>query len=107
MAKYFGAIGYSAQKQTSPGVYENVIQEREYFGDILARNRRLENGDGLNDDIQLKNRVSIVADAFAYAHFRDILYITVMGEKWKVSDVDVQSPRLILTLGGLYNGDET
>lgn len=105
MPKYYGVIGYATIVETSPGVHEETITERCYYGDILDCNRRLEKGEVLNDNIQLRNQVSIVADAFAYNNFMDIKYIVVMGKKWKVSDVSIQSPRLILTLGGLYNGD--
>lgn len=106
MSKYYGAIGYGLQVETVPGVYEDDITERNYYGDILELSRRFDSGENLNDDIQLKKRVSIVADAYAYDNFMEIRYIVVMGKKWKVSDVDVQPPRLILTLGGLYHGDE-
>lgn len=107
MAKYFGAIGYGHQMQTARGVYEDTITEINYYGDILEVRSRQQKSENLNDDILLRNRISIVADAYAYNHFSEIRYITVMGTKWKVSDVEVKPPRLIFSLGGLYHGDET
>ena len=104
MGKYFGAIGYAETLETSPGVWEEVIVEHKYYGDVLRNNRKLEKGDSLNDDVNVNNQISIVADAFAYENFFSIRYIKWMGASWKVEKVEVQRPRLILTLGGVYNG---
>lgn len=104
MAKYYGVIGYAATVQTEPGIYEEQIIETEYVGDVLRNTRRLREGSKINDDITISNQISIIADPYASNNFHAIRYVTFMGAKWKVSDVEVQYPRLILTLGGLYNG---
>lgn len=104
MAKYFGKVGFAVSKETKPGIWSNVITEREYYGDVLSNVRRLQTADQLNDDINVTNRISIVADAFANENFHSMRFIEYMGTVWKVSNVDVQRPRLILTLGGIYNG---
>lgn len=104
MAKYYGAIGYAATVQTEPGIYEEQIIETEYVGDVLRNTRRLREGSKINDDITISNQISIIADPYASNNFHAMRYVTFMGAKWKVSEVDVQYPRLILTLGGLYNG---
>lgn len=104
MAKYYGVIGYAATVQTEPGIYEEQIIETEYVGDILRNTRRLREGSKINDDITISNQISIIADPYASNNFHAMRYVTFMGAKWKVSDVEVQYPRLILTLGGLYNG---
>ena len=104
MAKYCGKIGYAVSKETSPGVWEEKITEREYYGELIKNTRKLANGENLNDDITVANDVSIVADPFAMEHFYQIRYAVLYSVKWKVSDVEVKSPRLILRLGGVYNG---
>lgn len=103
MAKYFGKIGYAETKETVPGVWEEELIEHEYFGDLLRNTRKLQNGDKVNDNINISNQISIVADPYAYEHFSSMRYATFMGAKWKITDVDVQYPRLVLSLGGLYN----
>lgn len=107
MAKYSGMIGYgnTVENPNDPGVWEDVITERHYYGDVLRNTRRTEGSEnGTNDNINVSNQISIVADAYAREHFFEIRYITWQNSKWKVSNVEVQRPRLILTIGGLYNG---
>lgn len=105
MAKWFGAIGYAETKETRPGVWQNVITERKYFGDIIRNTRRLQTTDQLNDNINVANEISIVSDPFATMNFHTMRYVEFMGTKWKVNNVEVQFPRLILSLGGIYNDD--
>jgi hypothetical protein len=103
MAKWFGTIGYAALVETSPGVWEEQIEERAYYGDVIRNSRRLQSTEHLNDDINVSNEISIIADPYAINNFHSMRYVEFMGAKWKVSNVDVQYPRLKLTLGGLYN----
>lgn len=103
MAKWYGVIGYADHVETSPGVWEEKIVERAYYGDINRMSRRLESSGNLNDDINVSNEISIIADPFANDNFHKILFVEFMGAKWKVSHVEVQRPRLILSIGGLYN----
>lgn len=103
MAKWFGEIGFVVTGQTSPGVWEEQVIKRNYYGDLFRNTRRLQTADKINDDINISNEISIVADPFAYENFHSIRYVEFMGAKWKVSNVEVQYPRLILTIGGLYN----
>ena len=104
MAKWYGKIGYAVTKETEAGLWENVIEEHEYFGDITSDRRRRQSYDKVNDELTLSSVISIVADSFAYDNCSNIAYVEVMGTEWKVSDIEIQSPRLILTLGGVYNG---
>ena len=104
MAKFCGVIGFAVTEETRPGIWSNVITERKYYGDVLSNTRRLQTIDQLNDDINVSNRISIVADAFANENFHSMRFVEYMGTVWKVSNVEVQRPRLILTLGGIYNG---
>ena len=103
MAKYFGSVGYAEDVEISPGIVKEQIVAREYYGDVIRNNRRLESSDQVNDDINITNQISIVSDPYAMKNFWKIRYATFMGQKWKVKTVDVEFPRLILTLGGLYN----
>jgi hypothetical protein len=104
MAKFFGVIGYGATEEKAQGVWVDVITEREYFGDVLRNTRRLQEGEVLNNDLTVNNSISIVADAYANEHFFAIRYIRWAGTLWTVSEVEVKSPRLLLRLGGVYNG---
>ena len=107
MAKYFGKIGYSVVSETAPDVWAEEIVPRSYYGDVLSNNRRWESADGLNDNTLVSNRISIVADPFAYENFSRIRWVEWMGTKWKVSNIEVQYPRIILTLGDVYNENQT
>lgn len=104
MAKFYGKIGYASTVETKPGVYEEQIVERSYYGDLIRNTRRLQSADQVNDDISISNEISIVADPYATNNFHTMRYAVFMGTKWKISNVEVSYPRLILTLGGVYNG---
>lgn len=106
MGKYFGKIGYAITIETTPGIWEEKVTEKEYYGDLVKNTaRKYETSNGLNDNITISNNISIVADAFAYENFTHIRYAEFMGARWIVSNVEVQHPRLLLTLGGVYNGE--
>lgn len=106
MAKFYGVIGYAVTKETAPGVWTEEIAEQSYYGDLTRNMRRLQDSGDLNDDIIVANEISIVADPYANANFHSMRYVAFMGAKWKISKVEVQYPRLILTLGGVYNGKQ-
>lgn len=104
MGKWFGKIGYAETIESKPGVWTEKITEREYYGDMTRNSHRLHTVSTLNDNIVISNELSILADPFAYQNSTSIRYATFMDTKWKVSNVEVQYPRLILTLGEVYNG---
>lgn len=104
MAKFAGMIGFAELVETSPGVFTEVITERPYKGDVVRMSRRLEGADKINSDINVSNSFSIVSDPFADTHFFAMRYVTWMGARWKISNVILERPRLILNIGGLYNG---
>ena len=106
MAKFYGVIGYAVTKETAPGVWTEEIAEQSYYGDLTRNMRRLQDSGDLNDDINVANEISIVEDPYANANFHSMRYVAFMGAKWKISKVEVQYPRLILTLGGVYNGKQ-
>lgn len=104
MAKFYGEIGYGTTVEKSRGVWEDDVIEYSYFGDVVRNSRRLENGDSVNDNISVGNSISIVADAYAREHIFAMRYIKWQGALWKIEEVEVVRPRLLLRLGGVYNG---
>lgn len=107
MARYFGLVGFGESMETSPGVWEDVITEKEYFGDVIRNARGLGESDattGVNRDIIVQNTITILADPYAHEHFHAMRYIRWAGALWTVTTVEVQYPRLLLRLGSLYNG---
>lgn len=103
--KFCGKVGYAETKETSPGVWvESDIVERIYYGDVTRYSRKYDRSEQLNDNLSVNCQISIVADAYAYNHFHNMRYIQWMGTLWKISDIEVERPRLTLTLGGVYNG---
>lgn len=105
MAKFYGAIGYAITREVRPGVWEEEIIERDYYGELVRNIRKLQNSNQLNDNINVANEISIVSDPFANENFHLMRYVKFMATKWKVTNVEVQYPRLILTVGGVYNGE--
>ena len=106
MAKFYGPIGYAESIEKEPGVWEDLITERGYFGELIRNTRRLETSNNLNDNINVSNEISIVADEFANQHFNSMRYVEFAGVKWKITSIEVRHPRLILTVGGVYNGEQ-
>lgn len=105
MARFFGKVGYGETVEVRPGVWDDVITERSYFGDVVRNARQVrENQESVNNDISVQNSISIVADAYANEHFFAIKYVEWAGKLWTVSEVTVEAPRLLLRLGEVYNG---
>jgi len=104
MLKYYGAIGFATEIETSPGVWEEQIIEHNHRGDILRTSVNAQKSENLNDNLVITNRVSIISNPFATENFFKIRYVTWMGVRWSVRSVTVQRPRLVLALGEVYNG---
>ena len=103
MARFCGNVGFAETHEIRPGVWEEIITERTYYGDVVRNIRKLQSTSQLNDNVDVSNNISIVADPYAIQNFHAIRYVMFMGTKWKVLSVEVQYPRLILTAGGVYN----
>lgn len=104
MARYFGTVGFVSTKETKPGVWTEVKDERKYSGDLLSNSRRWETrSESTNDNLNVNNKISILADDFARQNLSAIKYVELMGALWKVSDISIEYPRLVLSVGGLYN----
>ena len=106
MAKFHGKIGYAIPAETAPGVFTNAISEREYYGDVIRESRSWRSTDQVNENLTVNNRISITADDFANLYFSAMRYVIWDGVYWRVTSVEVQRPRLILSLGGVYNGNK-
>jgi hypothetical protein len=104
MAKFYDVIGFAEVKETSPGVWEETVTERKYYGDVGRNTFKYQASSNLNDDLNISNEISIVADVFANENFHAMRYVVFMGVKWKINNVEVKRPRLILNVGGVYNG---
>ena len=102
MAKFYGAIGYAQTVETEPGIWEEVITERNYYGELNRNSRNLQTSGNVNDNVNISNEISILADPYANEHIYSMRYVKFMGAKWKVNSVEVKYPRLILSVGGLY-----
>ena len=106
MAKFHGKLGYGITGETKPGVWVDQIIEKDIVGDFIKSNRQLENSVLVNDNININNSISMVADSYVTENFHLIKYVKFMGTAWKVKTAEVQYPRIILTLGGEYNGEQ-
>ncbi len=104
MAKFYGVIGFAENIEISPGLWEERITERSYYGDLSRNIRNLQSSGSVNDDINISNEISIVADPYAEQNFHTMRYVEFMGTKWKITSIEVLYPRLKLTVGGVYNG---
>lgn len=103
MARYHGYVGYAIDVEAYPGVWEEQISEHEYFGDVLKNRINMQQGSVVNAKITISNSISIIADPFAFEHVYAMRYVSYLGKKWSIVNVSIEKPRLILTLGGLYN----
>lgn len=104
MAKFYDVVGYVETVETEPGVHKGVVTEVSYFGDVLRNSIRVQEGQSVNDDLTVGHSISIVADKYASEHFSAIRYVKWEGTLWKVVHIEDQRPRLLLRLGGVYNG---
>lgn len=102
--KYCGKIGFSQIETVSRGVDAEVIKERTYYGDVIRNTRRWSDASQVNSDLTVSNQISIVADGFAQTNLGLMRYVTYLGQKWSIDSADIELPRIILTLGGIYNG---
>lgn len=110
MTKFTGLVGYVTQEETAPGVWSPVESPKMMRGDIIRQSSTNGNGERVrdtgkvNDDISLNHRVSLLGDAYAFDKYYNIKWIMIDNLKWEVSSVEIQRPRIIVSLGGLWNG---
>jgi hypothetical protein len=106
MVRFSGKVGFAETRETAPGVWEEFILERKYKGDVIRNARRWENGENLNSTLVVNNKISILADSYLYSYFFNVRYVEWMGTRWSVTNIEVNRPRLLLTIGGVYNGPQ-
>lgn len=104
--KFCGSIGFVKQEETEAGIYEKVVAEKNYYGDVLQNFRKWRSSDKVNDDIVLTNKLSVIADSFMTENLGVMRYVVYLGQKWKIESAEIEYPRIVLTLGGLYNAAE-
>lgn len=105
MAKFYGKVGFVVTEETAPDVYTEKPIARYYMGDVIRNIKKATTGEGINNNLDINNQISIIADQFAFSHFFAMRYVEWMGAYWNVQSVEVQSPRLIISIGGVYNGE--
>lgn len=106
--RWYGKIGYAIpSNEITPGVWDDRIEEREYRGDIIRNSRRWNDSNSINGELSISTQISILSDPYIIGNFQNIRYVEFMGTRWKVTEVTPQYPRLVLTLGGVYNGQQT
>lgn len=106
MAKFYGVIGYAEPVETEPGVWKDEITEIMYYGDMVRNVHKIQNSGGVNDNITISDSISIISDPYAMTHSQFMKYVEFMGAKWKITDIEVRYPRIILSVGGVYNGEQ-
>lgn len=104
MSRFHGVVGYGHTSEIRPGVYDDIIIEQEYYGDITNDIAKWREGGKVNKDFTISNVVSILADAYAMEHYSDMRYISILGTRWVITEVQIQRPRLVIRVGDMYNG---
>ena len=105
MARWYGKIGFAITSETKPGVWTSTITARSYYGEIRSNTRRWQTSQQVNDDLVINNQISIIADPFANTNLGAMRYVEFKGSYWNISDVTVQYPRLLLSIGSVYTGE--
>lgn len=104
MNRWYGKVGYVETAEVRPGVWQEQEAVHEYYGEFIKKSSKFKVSSDANDDRDISVELSIVADPYLDQHFSSIRYVEFNGVKWKVNTVEPQRPRLILSLGGVYNG---
>lgn len=107
MAKFYGNVGYIETVETEPGIWEPQETLRPYYGELVRNSSKFQTSGGNNDNVNVNNEVSIVADPYAMQNFHNIRFIEFMGATWQITNVEVKYPRLILSIGGVWNGEQS
>lgn len=103
MARFFGQVGYVTQVETVPGVWQNLEKVRKMKGDIIRQNSNNRGSSQLHDDVVLNHRISLIGDAYCFDNYFNLKWVKMDTKKWKVVGVEIQRPRIIVSLGGLWN----
>lgn len=104
--RFAGKIGFVRTVETEGSVWQEVCEEKRYKGDIVRDARRWEKPTEVNDNITVSNEITIVADKYLLSNYAFIKYVVLDRVKWKVNYIELNRPRIRLTIGGLYNENE-
>lgn len=104
MRKIHGKIGYATETETYPGVWEETIIERDYYGELVKNRANIERNNSANGNITFASNISIIADQYVTRYFHNIRYVTYLGTKWSVTSIEPDYPRMLLSIGSVYNG---
>lgn len=107
MAKFVGKIGFVESKETSPGIYMYEETIKDYYGDVIKGTRRWQESNNKNSDFIMSSTISVLADSYACNHLAIMRYVIWMGVKWSIESINIAYPRLDITLGGVYNENQT
>ena len=107
MAKYSGMLGYvMPAKEDPPGIWKpSAVVEKLGRGDLFGQTINNEDVGGLSDGITVNNQLSIIMDPFVYRNLESLKYVILYGTRWEIQSLSINRPRVILTLGGVYNGE--
>lgn len=106
--KFAGKVGFWINEvEVKPGVWKSSIIERDYFGDVSLSYRRFQPSENQNDNFSTNSRISILSDLYAQQNWTSIRYVVWNGTKLKVTSVEISYPRIVLEVGGVYNGEGT
>ena len=103
--RFFGKVGYQIETEDADSVWVKTMVAKSYFGDVIRNNTRRDTGDTINDKVDVNNRISIVADPFAFENFQNMKYVEWLKQLWNIKSIELQPPRIILEVGGVYNGE--
>lgn len=110
MARFYGEVGFlrtgEEDPENRPGIWVEKLTKKKYYGDVFSNSRRWDQNGNLNDNLVINNRISIVADSFATANLGAMKYVRWQGINWKITNAEIQYPRIILTIGGEYHEPE-
>lgn len=110
MSKFTGLVGFITQEESIPGVWSPIENSKKMRGDLISSSATNGNGSRIadsgkvNDDVSLNHRVSLLGDYYTFNNYLNIKWIQIGGRKLEVSSIELQRPRVILTVGGLWNG---
>lgn len=107
MGKFFGKVGLVIMEQTAPGVYMPNTVTVSCYGEVLNVTKRWQGAaEQVNDNLNIDSRISILSNKFLTENLSHIRFVEWMGAPWKVTSVELSYPRIILSIGGVYNDND-
>lgn len=107
--KFSGKAGFRIDDvEIEPGVYKPQVVVKAIKGSVVSNSYQHQNSDKSTiDNVRITNQLSIVANQFLNKHITNLMYVEFQGVKWKVESFDIQPPRVVVSLGGVYNEQST